>query len=181
MDFTSTSFAGCWAGKEGGAVNHYFGNNYGEEWSKSSVTITNCEFYRCRAEDRYDTTAPQHYGGGMNTKAKTVQVTGSYFEDCVSTLKEGGALHLGGQGSNSKSTINNSTFKNCTAKNGGGALLSSAQTLEINNSNFYGCSSSNSNGGAVYHYRNSRADSTQNTTTITNSTFSAVPLSLIHI
>ena len=175
MDFTSTSFAGCWAGKEGGAVNHYFGNNYGEEWSKSSVTITNCEFYRCRAEDRYDTTALQHYGGGMNTKAKTVQVTGSYFEDCVSTLKEGGALHLGGQGSNSKSTINNSTFKNCTAKNGGGALLSSAQTLEINNSNFYGCSSSNSNGGAVYHYRNSRADSTQNTTTITNSTFSAVP------
>lgn len=175
MDFTNTSFADCWAGKEGGAVNHYFGSNYGDEWSNSSVKITDCEFYRCRAEDRYDTTALQHYGGGMNTKAKTVQVTGSYFEDCVSTLKEGGALHLGGQGSNSKSTINNSTFKNCSAKNGGGALLSSAQTLEINNSNFYGCSSFASNGGAVYHYRNNRSDSTQNTTTITNSTFSAVP------
>ncbi len=175
MEFTNTTFADCWAGKEGGAVNHYFGSNYTEEWSKSSVIITNCNFYRCRAEDRYDTGALQHYGGGMNTKAKIVQVTGSYFEDCVSTLKEGGALHLGGQGSNSKSTINNSTFKNCTAKNGGGALLSSALQLEINNSNFYGCSSSASNGGAIYHYRNSRGDSTQNTTTITNSTFSAEP------
>ncbi len=175
MVFTGSHFTDCWAGKEGGAVNNFYGDNYTQEWSKSYMTVTNCRFIRCRAEDRYDTAALQHYGGGINTKAKTVTVTGSYFEDCVSTLKEGGALHIGGQGGGSTATITGSTFKNCTAKNGGGALLSSHETLTIENSNFYGCESSASNGGAVYHYRNSRGDSTQRHTTIKNSTFGAVP------
>lgn len=175
MDFNKTTFADCWAGKEGGAVNHFFGGNYVQVWNNSTVDITDCSFYRCRAEDRYDTGAVQHYGGGLNTKAKVVHVNGSYFEDCVSTLKEGGALHLGGQGNGSLTEINDSTFKNCSAKNGGGALLASAETLKIDNSKFYGCSSSASNGGAVYHYRNSRGDSTQNLTEIKNSTFSNDP------
>ena len=123
----------------------------------------------------------QHYGGGINTKSKTVTVTDSYFEDCVSTLKEGGALHIGGREAGSMATITGSTFKNCTAKNGGGALLSSHETLTIEGCNFYGCSSSASNGGAVYHCNNSREDkdkskySIQKTTTINNSIFSADP------
>ena len=175
MVFSGSSFTDCWAGKEGGAVNNFYGGNYTQEWSKSYMTVTNCHFIRCRAEDRYDTTAVQHYGGGINTKAKTVTVTGSYFEDCVSTLREGGALHIGGQGTNSKATITDSTFKNCTAKNGGGAVLSSHETLTIDNSNFYGCGSSASNGGAVYHYQNSRGTSTQKNLTITDSTFGVDP------
>ena len=167
MEFTDST--------EGGAVNNYFGNGYTVVWPGTYMNMTGCTFIRCRAEDRYDPTAPQHYGGAMNTKVKTVTVTDSYFEDCVSTLKEGGALHLGGQGGDSTATITGSTFKNCTAKNGGGALLSSHETLTIENSNFYGCESSASNGGAVYHYRNSRGDSTQKYTTITGCTFGADP------
>ena len=175
MVFSGSSFTDCWAGKEGGAVNNYFGGSYTQEWPKSSMTVDNCSFIRCRAEDRYDPTAVQHYGGGINTKVKTVTVTDSYFEDCVSTLKEGGALHIGGQGGGSTATITGSTFKNCTAKNGGGAVLSSHETLTIENSNFYGCGSSASNGGAVYHYQNSRGGSTQKNLTIRNSTFGVDP------
>ena len=175
MEFYYTDFTDCWAGKEGGAVNNYFANGYTAVWNSSYLILDNCKFIRCRAEDRYDPTALQHYGGGINTKVTTVTVTDSYFEDCVSTLKEGGALHLGGQGGGSTATITGSTFKNCMAKNGGGALLSSHETLTIENSYFYGCSSSASNGGAVYHTRNSRGDSTQKTTTITDCTFSADP------
>ena len=171
MKFVNSAFTDCWAGKEGGAVNNFFGASYTDVWANSSLIVDNCEFLRCRAEDRYDTTALQHYGGGINTKVKTVTVMNSYFEDCVSTLKEGGALHIGGQGNGSKANITGSTFKNCLAKNGGGAMLSSHETLEITNSFFYGCSSSASNGGAVYHYRNSRGDSTQKNTTIKNCTF----------
>ena len=175
MEFTDTSFMDCWAGKEGGAVNNYFANGYTAVWNESYMTLTRCTFIRCRAEDRYDPTALQHYGGGINTKVTTATVTDSYFEDCVSTLKEGGALHLGGQGAGSKATITGTTFKNCMAKNGGGAVLSSNETLEIENSSFYGCSSSGSNGGAVYHYRNSRGDSTQKHTRITDCVFGAAP------
>ena len=175
MVFTDSSFTDCWAGKEGGAVNNFFGGSYTDVWAKSFMTVDNCHFIRCRAEDRYDTSALQHYGGGINTKVKTVAVTNSYFEDCVSTLKEGGALHIGGQGGGSMATITGSTFKNCTAKNGGGAILSSHETLTIDNSKFYGCGSSASNGGAVYHYRNSRGDSQQNDLTITGCTFGKDP------
>ena len=175
MEFVGTTFEDCWAGKEGGAVNNYFGGGYTTMWTYSSLLIDHCRFIRCRAEDRYDPDALQHYGGGINSKVLIATVKDSYFEDCVSTLKEGGALHLGGQGANSKSTISGSTFKNCTAKNGGGAVLASAETLEISDSNFYGCGSSASNGGAVYHYRNSRGDSTQKYLTITDCTFSADP------
>ena len=175
IELSNTSFTDCWAGKEGGAINNYFGGSYTSMWDGSYMSVTDCRFIRCRAEDRYETTALQHYGGGINAKVKTVTVTGSYFEDCVSTLREGGALHLGGQGGNSKATITGSTFKNCAAKNGGGAVLSAHETLEISGCYFYGCGSSESNGGAVYHYRNSRGDSTQKYLTITDSTFGADP------
>lgn len=181
MEFSGSSFTDCWAGKEGGAVNNYFGDSYQQGWANSSMTVDNCRFIRCRAEDRYDPTALQHYGGGINTKAKIATVTNSYFEDCVSTLKEGGALHLGGQDGGSTATITGCTFKNCTAKNGGGALLASTETLVVGGDNasdgckFYGCSSSASNGGAIYHYRNSRQGSTQKNITVKNCTFSADP------
>lgn len=175
MEFIGSYFTDCWAGKEGGAVNNYYGSNYTEVWQYSSMNVDDCHFVRCRAEDRYDPTALQHYGGGINTKVKKVTVSNSIFEDCVSTLKEGGALHIGGQGTGSTATIMGSTFKNCSAKNGGGGVLSSHETLTIENCYFYGCGSSASNGGAVYHYKNSRGDSTQKYTTIRNSTFSATP------
>ena len=155
------------------------------------MTVTNCRFVRCRAEDRYQAEQPQHYGGAVNTKVKTVTVSNSYFEDCVSTLREGGALHLGGQGDGSKATITGSTFKNCTAKTCGGALLASTETLEVSDSFFYGCETSgvpaanyvynNNNkknqngGGAISHSENSRGTSTQKTTLITNCIFAADP------
>ena len=191
MEFTDSTFTDCWAGKEGGAVNNYFGNGYTVVWPGTYMNMTGCTFIRCRAEDRYQAEQPQHYGGAVNTKVKTVTVSNSYFEDCVSTLREGGALHLGGQGGGSTATITGSTFKNCTAKTGGGAVLASTETLEVSDSFFYGCQAfgvpaanyvyNNNNkknqngGGAISHSENSRGTSTQKTTLITNCIFAADP------
>ena len=191
MEFENSRFTDCWAGKEGGAINNFFAKSYTQMWPDSYMTVTNCRFVRCRAEDRYQAEQPQHYGGAVNTKVKTVTVSNSYFEDCVSTLREGGALHLGGQGDGSKATITGSTFKNCTAKTCGGALLASTETLEVSDSFFYGCETSgvpaanyvynNNNkknqngGGAISHSENSRGTSTQKTTLITNCIFAADP------
>ncbi|MBR3631443.1 MAG: hypothetical protein IKN55_13370 [Oscillospiraceae bacterium] len=133
----------------------------------------------------------QHYGGAINTKVKTVTVTDSTFTECVSTLREGGALHLGGIGSGSTATITGSTFINCMAKTGGGAVMASTETLTVRDSFFYGCQAfgepasnykyDNANkknqngGGAISHSENSRNSSTQNTTTITNCVFTSDP------
>ena len=189
--FSDSSFTDCWAGKEGGAINNFFANKYGDMWPKSSLTLSNCTFTRCRAEDRYQADQMQHYGGAINTKVKTVTVTGSTFIDCVSTLREGGALHLGGIGTGSTATITGSTFIKCMAKTGGGAVMASNETLTVSDSFFYGCQAfgmpesnykydngnkkNQNGGGAISHSENSRNNSTQNTTTITNCVFSANP------
>ena len=191
MVFNNSDFTDCWAGKEGGAINNFFAGKYGDMWSKSSLTVTDCTFTRCRAEDRYQADQMPHYGGAINTKVKRVSVTGSTFTDCVSTLREGGALHLGGIGDLSTATITGSTFKNCMAKTSGGAVMASTETLTVSDSFFYGCQAfgvpasnyiyDNANkrnqngGGAISHSENSRNTSTQETTTITNCVFSADP------
>ena len=181
MEFTGSRFADCWAGKEGGAVNNFFGSNINNMWSTSYMKVTKCEFVRCRAEDRYDTTgdaADVHYGGGINTKVVQAEVTDSYFEDCVTTLKEGGALHFCGQGAGSTATVKDTVFKNCMANNYGGALMASNETMEVRNSKFYGCSSFTSIGGAICHNRSPRKsanNSTQKTTTIVGCFFGPDP------
>ncbi|MBR4545895.1 MAG: hypothetical protein IKO14_08015 [Oscillibacter sp.] len=176
MEFTDSKFIDCWAGKEGGAVNNYFGNSIGEMWPTSYMKVTNCHFIRCRAEDRLKDNSERdkliHYGGGINTKVVRAEVKDSYFEDCVSTLREGGALHFCGMNDGSQAIVEGSTFKNCEAKISGGALMASNESLTISNSKFYGCSALTDRGGAVCHNRNSRNDSTQNSTTITNCIFS---------
>lgn len=176
MEFEDTNFTDCWAGKEGGAVNNYFGAARNTMWTGSYTIVNNCRFVRCRAEDRYDLTGVVHYGGGMNVKTMIIEVKDSYFEDCVSTLRDGGALHSSGIGSGSKATVTGTTFKNCSAKENGGAFLATNETLTIDNSKFYGCSSFTKNGGAVYHGNSVSGNSmNQLTTTITNSVFSADP------
>lgn len=172
MEFTNSTFTDCWAGKEGGAVNNYFAKNYIDKWSGSYMTMTGCKFTRCRAEDRYDVTSVIHYGGAVNTKAMTVNVSDSTFTDCVSTIQDGGALHLGGCGTGSSATISSSTFIGCTAKKHGGAVFSSAETLEVSGSTFSDCKSTGSSGGAVYHGFNSRTEKyIKETTKITDCTF----------
>ena len=175
MEFTGSRFADCWAGKEGGAVNNYFGGSIGEMWPNSRMKVDNCQFIRCRAEDRYETTGPVHYGGGINTKVVQPEVKNSYFEDCVSTLKEGGALHFCGLGAGSQAKVENSVFKNCTAESYGGALMAANETLEVSGSKFYGCGSLSNNGGAVCHNRSARTDSTQKTTKIDGCFFGPDP------
>ena len=174
MEFTNSTFTDCWAGKEGGAVNNYFSNGYTRMWDGSYMTLTGCTFTGCRAEDRYEVTSVVHYGGAVNTKVKTVNVSDSTFEDCVSTLQDGGALHLGGCGTGTTATIADSTFTNCSAKKHGGAVFSSAEKLEISDSYFYGCVSTQDNGGAVYHGFNCREEKNiKNETSITDCIFSA--------
>ena len=172
MDFTGTSFTDCWAGKEGGAVNNFFGGDYLQLWNNSYLKLNNCAFTRCRAEDRYEVTSVIHYGGAINTKVKIVEVTDCEFEECVSTLRDGGALHLGGCGTGTTATIENSSFKNCSGKRHGGAVFSSAAMLTIKESTFNGCTSTADLGGAVYHGMNCRQESNVKVKTeITGCTF----------
>ena len=191
MVFSNSDFTDCWAGKEGGAVNNFFASKFGDMWSKSSLTLIQCTFTRCRAEDRYQAEQMQHYGGAINTKVKNATVIDSTFIDCVSTLREGGALHLGGIGSGSTATITGSTFKNCMAKTGGGAVMASTETLTVSDSFFSGCQAfgkpesnykydnaqkkNQNGGGAISHSENSRNTSTQATTTITDCVFTSDP------
>ncbi|MBR0281635.1 MAG: hypothetical protein IJQ81_08590, partial [Oscillibacter sp.] len=152
------SFTDCWAGKEGGAMNHvYKSAAAGDEKWPSQLIVDNCTFKNCRAEDRYQPTAVQHYGGGICTKAQIVEVKDSSFENCVSTLKQGGALFCNGRGvtagasENSQATITNTTFKDCSAKMDGGAVFAQTNILLIDGtSSFENCTSS-SKGGAVSH------------------------------
>lgn len=171
LQFVETTFIDCWAGKEGGAVNNWYGSNDAQMWTNASVIMDNCNFIRCRAEDRYKLDDKVHFGGGIATKARTLVVTDSYFEDCVSTLKQGGAIHCSGIGSGSSATVTGSIFKGCMAKDNGGGITANNETLTVEDSFFYGCSSFAENGGAIYH-GNSVNSMTQLTTTITECTFS---------
>ena len=173
FEFVNSQFNNCWAGKEGGAVNNYFGGNYNELWTNSSMTVSGCTFTKCRAEDRFEVNSVIHYGGAINTKVKTVNVINSTFTDCVSTLRDGGALHLGGCGSETSATITGSTFTRCTAKRHGGAVFSSTETLTISgNTTFTNCASTADLGGAVYHGMNCREESNvKASTSITSCTF----------
>ena len=191
MSLTNSDFTDCWAGKEGGAINHFYEASFDTIWSEAYLKVTGCEFTRCRAEDRYQPNYAQHYGGAINTKAYTTTITDSRFTDCVSTLREGGALHIGGRNNGSSATILRSTFTNCMAKTGGGAVMASTDTLEVSDSFFYGCQAFGqpgssyqyqnadkklqNGGGAVSHSENSRNRSTQSKTTIRNCVFSADP------
>ena len=172
MSLNNSEFSDCWAGKEGGGINNYFGNNYTQQWAKSYINMSGCTFTRCRAEDRFQVDIVIHYGGALNTKANTVNVDDCEFVECVSTLRDGGALHLGGCGAGSSATISNSTFTSCTAKKHGGAVFSSAEKLEVSGSTFNGCQSTADNGGAVYHGMNCRSeDYVKKETKITNCKF----------
>ena len=172
MSLNNSEFSDCWAGKEGGGINNYFGNNYTQQWSQSYLNMSGCTFTRCRAEDRFQVDIVVHYGGALNTKANTVNVDDCEFVECVSTLRDGGALHLGGCGAGSSATISNSTFTSCTAKKHGGAVFSSAEKLEVSGSTFYGCQSTADNGGAVYHGMNCRSEqNVKKETKITNCEF----------
>ncbi|GEM_PF-6424072 len=173
FEFVNSQFNNCWAGKEGGAVNNYFGGNYNELWTNSSMTVSGCTFTKCRAEDRFEVNSVIHYGGAINTKVKTVSVNDSTFTECVSTLRDGGALHLGGCGKGTTASVTGSTFTSCTAKRHGGAVFSSAETLTISDSTtFSNCASTGDLGGAVYHGMNCREESNvKASTSITSCTF----------
>ena len=191
MSLINSYFTDCWAGKEGGAINHFYHTSFNTIWNEATLTVSGCEFTRCRAEDRYQPEYAQHYGGGINTKAYTTTITNSKFTDCVSTLREGGALHIGGKDTGSTATISGSTFINCMAKTSGGAVMASTDTLTVSDSYFYGCQAfgkpesnykydngnkkNQNGGGAISHSENSRNTSTQGTTTITNCVFSVDP------
>ncbi|MCR5097188.1 MAG: hypothetical protein K6A70_10720 [Erysipelotrichaceae bacterium] len=174
MYFDNTDFTDCWAGKEGGAFNNWYGGD-SAIWPNSYMTVINCDFIRCRAEDRYLIENRVHYGGAIATKAETLLIEDSYFKDCVSTLREGGAVHCSGFGDNSTATVKNTEFINCQAKTNGGAFMASSKTLTIENSRFYGCSSFAENGGAVYHGQSVNDLKSGSSTVISNCVFSKAP------
>ena len=170
--FEETDFTDCWAGKEGGAFNNWYGGT-NAVWPNSSMIVKECNFIRCRAEDRYQLENRVHYGGGFSTKAEMLLIEDSYFEDCVSTLREGGAVHCSGYGDNSSATVKNTKFKNCQAKTNGGALMASSKTMTIENSSFENCSSFAGNGGAVYHGQSVNNLKTGSELNVTDCTFSS--------
>ena len=163
-------------------MNHVYGNTTKDgNYFPSGLIVDHCKFVNCRAEDRYNPADETHYGGAICTRATIVDVNDSYFEKCASTLREGGALYCCGRlvdtsgetadRKESKTTITNTTFKDCSANTFGGAVLSAANKLEIKeNTQFINCSSKN-NGGAVAH-RQGRGGGNPQDTSISDTSFS---------
>lgn len=170
MEFNNVDFTDCWAGKEGGAINNWYGANDSAMWGNSYVYVIDCNFVRCRAEDRYELTGKVHFGGGIATKTVNLQITNSNFTDCVSTLKQGGAVHCSGIGKGTTTTVTGGIFDGCSAKSNGGALMTSTETLTITGAEFKNCDSFAENGGAIYHGNSVNTAGRQEYTSLTNCT-----------
>ena len=160
LSVKDTVFEGCTTYRYQGAG--FFHKRKGE--TKASKTeVTDCKFNNC---------VSVWSGGGMESDARTVIVTGTEFYGCQATHADGGkggAINVWANGENN--TTNESSLlvsdcifgaeengTGCTANDNGGAVRSTAKNTTIENSTFTNCSATKS-GGAVA-YTNDKAEST---------------------
>ena len=108
LTIENTSFTACTAVRQAGAVYH--------RGSGTSTTVTGCKFTECKTVTTPRNTAS---AGAMETDSKSVSVTGTTFNHCVST-RGAGALNI--------YSLRNDKNGDCTAI--------------IENCHFYGCSGS---------------------------------------
>lgn len=153
MELEGCSFDNCSAGDQGGAVFHrldaqnvtYPDMPYFEI---SESIINSCTFRNCEAAA----------AGGIETDAFDVSVDDCHFYDCKGKTRNAGGLNTyyfqsnanvswGGDKYETKLTVTNSEFKNCTTVKNGGGLRSSADTTRVQNCTFTDCTSVDTGGG----------------------------------
>lgn len=186
LTITGTSFQGCSAIWQGGAVYHYGTGNTGAtkkatitncsfincfsragggaETDVGTVSLTNCTFTDCKAQNMPDNVNGTN-GGGLNTytanfgNTGTLTLNGCHFYGCTavgSGTGRGGGLHS----THSTNTLIDCTIgyepedpsdtsKGCSAKEGGGAAFTNANgTTALSSCTISNCSATS--GGGVY-------------------------------
>ncbi len=160
---SNCEFNQCRAGYQGGGVYH---NN-----TAGTVTIEDCTFTGCSANGPDDKKGGG--GGGVFTNAQSATVTGSTFDSCVASIRQGaGFFHrrLDTDAAGSVTIVKKCDFKNCKSKWCGAGMESDAWDITIERCNFTNCKASK--GGAINVYADGQ-ESTPNHTTlnVTNCTF----------
>ena len=134
-----SSIANCTADKDSGGV-HISGTDAKMNMNNSSITD-------CKAVN----------GGGVSLwfRAALSLTGGSAITGCNAT-ENGGGVYLyspGGRFPDAKLTLEDSSIKNCTAKEGGGVCLAAANAqLFAYNGVITGCTANGGSGGGVYFY-----------------------------
>ena len=160
LSVNGTVFEGCTTHRYQGAG---FFHKRTNETNASKTEVTDCKFNNC---------VSVWSGGGMESDARTVIVTGTEFYGCQATHADGGkggAINVWANGENNTTKdstllVRDCTFgareagTGCTANDNGGAVRSTAKNTTIENSTFTNCSATKS-GGAVA-YTNDKAEST---------------------
>ena len=134
-----SSIANCTADKDSGGV-HISGTDAKMNMNNSSITD-------CKAVN----------GGGVSLwfRAALSLTGGSAITGCNAT-ENGGGVYLyspGGRFPDAKLTLEDSSIKNCTAKEGGGVCLAAANAqLFAYNGVITGCTANGGSGGGIYFY-----------------------------
>ena len=140
----------------GGAVYAQFGgdskaNNSEYSGDNNFVKVTDSDFINCAskaAQDRFG-------GGAIWTNAEVLELSDCDFERCNATQQGGAVYHriddTYSYKTTSKTIINNSTFKHCSA-NAAGGLEINAFDIEINDCVFEDCQALTRNGGGFNAY-----------------------------
>ena len=147
--------------RNGGGVNIYSNNN-SNTGNYSEVTVTDCLFDNCHANDG---TGQNCHGGGLRSAAKVTTVQGCTFTNC-SGLR-GGAFAASNTTGSSSLTVKGCTISDCyalflsntdenTRSSGcGGGIYCTPKTLTIENygstrTSITNCTAEQS-GGGIYH------------------------------
>lgn len=151
VEVRRTAFKDCLAMSSGGGL--YYGNTNGKLIVEDNISFTTC-------------TSSGGSGGGIWTSAKTVGTADNpivaSFDTCKADSGNGGGMCVA-NGNNVLVVLNNSIFKNCTAKSNGGGLTTSGLTTSIMNCRFTSCetisSADDNTGGGAVSTTNNTADS----------------------
>ena len=110
LNVSSCDFNNCHAGYQGGGLYH---NN-----KAGTVTIEDSTFTGCRANGPNDDIVGGG-GGGVFTNAQSATVTGSTFDSCITSVRQGaGFFHrrIKTDTAGSVTVVKGCTFENCTSK-----------------------------------------------------------------
>ena len=164
LNVSSCDFNNCHAGYQGGGLYH---NN-----KAGTVTIEDSTFTGCRANGPNDDIVGGG-GGGVFTNAQSATVTGSTFDSCITSVRQGaGFFHrrIKTDTAGSVTVVKGCTFENCTSKWCGAGMESDAWDITIEDSSFTNCKASK--GGAINVYADGQENTPNHTTlNVTNCTF----------
>ena len=155
LNVSSCDFNNCHAGYQGGGLYH---NN-----KAGTVTIEYSTFTGCRANGPNDDIVGGG-GGGVFTNAQSATVTGSTFDSCITSVRQGaGFFHrrIKTDTAGSVTVVKGCTFENCTSKWCGAGMESDAWDITIERCNFTNCKASK--GGAINVWADGQDETANNT------------------